>query len=84
LTKKTLPFISLQGSFEAETLGQSEALATNLLKMAELRVPTVVLVISEGGSGGALALAMGDRIGMMQNAYYGVITPEGAASILGR
>jgi len=72
-------------SFEAETAGQSEALATNLVKMADLKVPLIALLVSEGGSGGALAAgAVADKIGMMENAYYGVITPEGAASILGR
>jgi len=71
-------------SFESEQLGQSEALATNLLKMSELTVPLVCLILGEGGSGGALAIAMGNRIGMMERAYYAVISPEGAASILGR
>lgn len=71
-------------SFQSEQLGQSEALATNLLKMAELTVPLVCLILGEGGSGGALAIAMGNRIGMMERAYYAVISPEGAASILGR
>lgn len=71
-------------SFQSEELGQSEALATNLLKMAELTVPLVCLILGEGGSGGALAIAMGNRIGMMERAYYAVISPEGAASILGR
>jgi acetyl-CoA carboxylase alpha subunit len=52
--------------------------------MAGLKTPIITLVIGEGGSGGALAIAMGDKIGMLQNAYYGVISPEGAASILGR
>jgi len=86
----SLPVLSLVDcpgawpSFEAEVCGQSEAIATNLLKMAELKVPMVTLVVGEGGSGGALAIAMGDVIGIMERAYYGVITPEGAASILGR
>jgi len=71
-------------SFESEQLGQSEALATNLVKMAQLRVPIVSLILGEGGSGGALAIAMGNRIGMMERGYYAVISPEGAASILGR
>merc|ERR1719193_1277642 len=85
-----LPVVSLidvvgaHPAFESEIAGQSEAIATNLVKMAGLRVPIVALVVSEGGSGGALALGMGDRIGIMENAYYGVITPEGASSILGR
>merc|ERR1719446_1826958 len=71
-------------SFDAEISGQSEAIATNLTKMAGLRVPIVTLVVGEGGSGGALAIAMGDKIGILERAYYGVITPEGASSILGR
>lgn len=71
-------------SFDSEKVGQSEALATNLLKMASLKVPMVTVVLGEGGSGGALAIAMGNRIAMMQKAYYAVISPEGAASILGR
>eukprot|EP00397_Hematodinium_sp_SG-2012_P003869 GEMP01003879.1.p1 GENE.GEMP01003879.1~~GEMP01003879.1.p1 ORF type:complete len:1220 (+),score=277.91 GEMP01003879.1:44-3703(+) len=85
-----LPIISLVDvvgalpSFEAEILGQSEALATNLLKIAGLEVPIISLLVSEGGSGGALAVGFADRVGMMENAYYAVISPEGAASILGR
>eukprot|EP00033_Pygsuia_biforma_P000130 GCRY01000165.1.p1 GENE.GCRY01000165.1~~GCRY01000165.1.p1 ORF type:complete len:1223 (+),score=453.10 GCRY01000165.1:114-3782(+) len=71
-------------SFESEADGQSEALATNLLTMSGLKVPIFSLVIGEGGSGGALGIAMGNRVGMLSNAYYGVISPEGAASILGR
>ena len=71
-------------SFAAEGAGQSEAIATNLSAMASLRTPIVTLVIGEGGSGGALGLAMGNAIGMFSQAYYGVISPEGAASILGR
>jgi len=71
-------------SFEAEIAGQSEAIATNLLAMAGLKVPMITLVVAEGGSGGALAIAMGNKIGMLSKAYYSTITPEGAASILGR
>jgi len=71
-------------SFAAETAGQSEAIATNLTKMAALKVPIVTVVVGEGGSGGALAIAMGNKIGMLSKAYYSTITPEGAASILGR
>ena len=71
-------------SFYAEEQGQSEAIATNLVAMASLKVPIVTVVLGEGGSGGALGLGMGDRIAMMSCAYYGVISPEGAASILGR
>jgi len=70
--------------FACERDGQSEAIATNLTLMAGLRVPIVTIVCGEGGSGGALGIAMGDVVGMMSSAYYGVISPEGAASILGR
>lgn len=71
-------------SFDAEVAGQSEAIATNLTAMAGLHVPMVTLIVGEGGSGGALAVAMGNKIGMLSKAYYSTITPEGAASILGR
>jgi acetyl-CoA carboxylase carboxyl transferase alpha subunit len=71
-------------SFDSEKVGQSEALATNLLRMASLKVPLITVVIGEGGSGGALGIAMGNRIAMLERAYYAVISPEGAASILGR
>ena len=71
-------------SFVADAAGQSEAIATNLTAMAGLTVPIVTVVIGEGGSGGALGIAMGNRIGMASQAYYGVISPEGAASILGK
>lgn len=71
-------------SFDAEAAGQSEAIATNLTAMAGLRVPIITIVVSEGGSGGALAIAMGNKIGMLSGAWYSTISPEGAASILGR
>ncbi|CAM9310439.1 unnamed protein product [Ectocarpus sp. 6 AP-2014] len=71
-------------SFEAERDGQSEAIATNLTAMAGLKVPIVTLIMGEGGSGGALGVGMGNRVGMLSRAYFGVISPEGAASILGR
>jgi acetyl-CoA carboxylase carboxyl transferase subunit alpha len=66
----------------AEERGQSEAIARNLLEMARLRVPIVCTVIGEGGSGGALAIGVGDRTLMLEFATYSVITPEGCASIL--
>jgi acetyl-CoA carboxylase carboxyl transferase subunit alpha len=66
----------------AEERGQSEAIARNLLEMAELRVPVVCTVIGEGGSGGALAIGVGDVTLMLQYSTYSVITPEGCASIL--
>eukprot|EP00421_Protoceratium_reticulatum_P012749 CAMPEP_0168387574 /NCGR_PEP_ID=MMETSP0228-20121227/16014_1 /TAXON_ID=133427 /ORGANISM="Protoceratium reticulatum, Strain CCCM 535 (=CCMP 1889)" /LENGTH=1281 /DNA_ID=CAMNT_0008400811 /DNA_START=61 /DNA_END=3906 /DNA_ORIENTATION=+ len=82
-----LTFVDTVGawpSFDAETAGQSEAIATNLTAMAGLKVPIITVVVSEGGSGGALAIAMGNKIGMLSKAWYSTISPEGAASILGR
>jgi acetyl-CoA carboxylase carboxyl transferase subunit alpha len=66
----------------AEERGQSEAIARNLLEMAELKVPIICTVIGEGGSGGALAIGVGDRTLMLEYSTYSVITPEGCASIL--
>jgi acetyl-CoA carboxylase carboxyl transferase subunit alpha len=66
----------------AEERGQGEAIALNLLEMSRLSVPTVVVVIGEGGSGGALALGVGDKIAMLEHSVYSVISPEGLASIL--
>lgn len=68
----------------AEERGQAEAIATNLYECATLETPIFVIILGEGGSGGALAIALGDRIVMMENAVYSVITPEGCASILWR
>ena len=68
----------------AEERGQAEAIATNLFECAILPVPIVVFILGEGGSGGALAIAVGDRILMLENAIYSVISPEGCASILWR
>ncbi|MDY0405351.1 acetyl-CoA carboxylase carboxyl transferase subunit alpha [Virgibacillus sp. 179-BFC.A HS] len=67
---------------ESEERGQSEAIARNLLEMAGLTVPIICIVIGEGGSGGALALGVGDRIYMLENSTYSVISPEGAAALL--
>ena len=67
---------------DAEERGQAEAIARNLREMAKLRVPVVAVVLGEGGSGGALALGVADRVLMMENAIYSVISPEGCASIL--
>lgn len=78
-------FIDTKGAFPgkaAEERGQSEAIAKNLLEMAGLRVPVVCIVIGEGGSGGALALGVGNRIHMLENSTYSVISPEGAAALL--
>lgn len=67
---------------EAEERGQGEAIARNIREMANLTVPIVVVVTGEGGSGGALAIGVGNRVLMMENSYYSVISPEGCASIL--
>jgi acetyl-CoA carboxylase carboxyl transferase subunit alpha len=67
---------------EAEARGEGQAIAENLYEMMTLRTPIVSIVIGEGGSGGALALAVADRVWMMENAYYSVVSPEGCASIL--
>jgi acetyl-CoA carboxylase carboxyl transferase subunit alpha len=78
-------FIDTKGAYPgkaAEERGQSEAIARNLLEMAGLRVPVICIVIGEGGSGGALALGVGNRIYMLENSTYSVISPEGAAAIL--
>lgn len=80
-------FIDTKGAYPgkaAEERGQSEAIARNLFEMASLKVPVICIVIGEGGSGGALALGVGNRIYMLENSTYSVISPEGAASILWR
>jgi acetyl-CoA carboxylase carboxyl transferase subunit alpha len=82
-----LTFIDTPGAYPgigAEERGQSEAIARNLLVMSRLEVPIVVTVIGEGGSGGALAIGVGDRVLMLQYSIYSVISPEGCASILWR
>lgn len=78
-------FIDTKGAYPgkaAEERGQSEAIARNLMEMAGLTVPVVCIVIGEGGSGGALALGVGDHIHMLENSTYSVISPEGAAALL--
>jgi len=78
-------FIDTPGAYpgiEAEKHGQAVAIAENLMKMSNLAVPIIVVNIGEGGSGGALALGVGDKVFMLENSYYSVITPEGCASIL--
>ncbi|MFP4131382.1 MAG: acetyl-CoA carboxylase carboxyltransferase subunit alpha [Thiohalospira sp.] len=80
-----LTFIDTPGAYpgiDAEERGQSEAIARNLQAMAELNTPIVCTIIGEGGSGGALAIGVGDRVQMMQYTTYSVISPEGCASIL--
>jgi acetyl-CoA carboxylase carboxyl transferase subunit alpha len=80
-----LTFIDTPGAYPgvgAEERGQSEAIATNLKVMAELTVPIICTVIGEGGSGGALAIGVGDRVNMLKYSTYSVISPEGCASIL--
>jgi acetyl-CoA carboxylase carboxyl transferase subunit alpha len=66
----------------AEQRGQAESIAVNLREMSRLRVPVVCIVIGEGGSGGALGIGVGDRVAMLQNSWYSVISPEGCAAIL--
>lgn len=78
-------FVDTQGAYPgvgAEERGQAEAIADNLREMAGLEVPIIVSVIGEGGSGGALAIAVGDRVYMLEHAVYSVISPEGCAAIL--
>lgn len=78
-------FIDTPGAYPgigAEERGQAEAIAYNLREMARLKVPIIIFVIGEGGSGGALGIGVGDRICVLSNAYYSVISPEGCAAIL--
>ncbi|MCY4629103.1 MAG: acetyl-CoA carboxylase carboxyltransferase subunit alpha [Acidobacteria bacterium] len=80
-----ITLVDTPGAFpgiEAEERGQAEAIACNLREMARLEVPVVVAIIGEGGSGGALGIAVGDRVLMLENAIYSVISPEGCAAIL--
>jgi acetyl-CoA carboxylase carboxyl transferase subunit alpha len=78
-------FIDTPGAYpgiDAEERGQAEAIAYNLREMAKIKVPIIVTVIGEGGSGGALAIGIGDQVLMLENAIYSVISPEGCAAIL--
>ena len=78
-------FVDTSGAYcgiGAEERGQGQAIAENLVEMSALRVPVISILIGEGGSGGALALAAADRVWMLQNSVYSVISPEGCASIL--
>lgn len=83
--RPVLTFIDTKGAFPgkaAEERGQSEAIARNLFEMAGLKVPVICTVIGEGASGGALAIGVGDQILMLENSWYSVISPEGAAALL--
>ena len=85
LHRPILTFIDTPGAYpgiEAEERGQAEAIAANLERMSQLRVPILVVIIGEGGSGGALGIGVGDRILMLENAIFSVISPEGCAAIL--
>lgn len=82
-----LSFVDTQGAYpgiDAEERGQGEAIARNLREMARLPVPIIVSVTGEGGSGGALAIAVGDRVNILENSFYSVISPEGCAAIMWR
>jgi acetyl-CoA carboxylase carboxyl transferase subunit alpha len=85
--KPIVCFVDTPGAYpglDAEERGQAEAIAFNLREMAGLRTPILVFVTGEGGSGGALAIAVGDRVNMLEHSVYSVITPEGCAAILWR
>ncbi|MFH1655215.1 MAG: acetyl-CoA carboxylase carboxyltransferase subunit alpha [Candidatus Omnitrophota bacterium] len=88
--KFNLPIVTLidtPGAYpgvDAEERGQAQAIATNLEKMIDMTVPIIAIVIGEGGSGGAIGLGVGDKVCLLENAYYSVISPEGCASILWR
>ncbi|MBN1560989.1 acetyl-CoA carboxylase carboxyltransferase subunit alpha [candidate division KSB1 bacterium] len=84
-SRPIISFVDTPGAYPgigAEERGQGEAIARNLFEMSHLQVPIVVIVIGEGGSGGALGIGVGDSIMMMENTWYSVISPEGCASIL--
>jgi len=83
--RPVITFIDTPGAYpgiDAEERGQAEAIAYNLREMTSLRVPIIVVILGEGGSGGALAIGIGDRVIMFENAVYSVISPEGCAAIL--
>jgi acetyl-CoA carboxylase carboxyl transferase subunit alpha len=80
-------FVDTQGAYpgiDAEERGQAEAIARNLREMARLPTPIIVTITGEGGSGGALAIALGDRVNILENGFYSVISPEGCAAIMWR
>lgn len=83
--RPVITFINTAGAYPgvgAEERGQGEAIARNLLEMSDLKVPIIAIIIGEGGSGGALALAVADRVWMLEHTMYAVLSPEGFASIL--
>ena len=83
--RPVVTFINTAGAYPgvgAEERGQGEAIARNLIEMSDLKVPIIAIIIGEGGSGGALALAVADRVWMLENSIYAVLSPEGFASIL--
>ena len=83
--RPVITFINTAGAYcgiGAEERGEGEAIARNLLEMSDLEVPIIAIIIGEGGSGGALALALGDEVWMMEHAIYAILSPEGFASIL--
>lgn len=83
--RPVVTFINTAGAYPgvgAEERGQGEAIARNLMEMSDLKVPIIAIIIGEGGSGGALALAVADRVWMLENSMYAVLSPEGFASIL--
>jgi acetyl-CoA carboxylase carboxyl transferase subunit alpha len=85
--KPIVTFIDTPGAYpglEAEERGQGEAIARNLLEMTQLKVPVICIVIGEGASGGALGIGIGDKVLMLENTWYSVISPESCSSILWR
>lgn len=83
--RPVITFINTAGAFPgsgAEERGQGEAIARNLLEMSDLKVPVIAIINGEGGSGGALALAVADRVWMLENTMYSILSPEGFATIL--
>jgi len=85
--KPIVTFIDTPGAYpglEAEERGQGEAIARNLLEMVQLKVPVICIIIGEGASGGALGIGIGDKVLMLENTWYSVISPESCSSILWR
>jgi len=83
--RPVVTFINTAGAYPgvgAEERGQGEAIARNLMEMSDLKVPIVAIIIGEGGSGGALALAVADKVWMLENTIYSILSPEGFATIL--